>query len=461
MKYPRIFYAVTALVVLAAAPALLHRTSGAPPFSDALRDALHNASLEELLQQKSNEPTPIDVIPVAPLEGTVIGANYEGLGISHSGDPHDIPDFSPSEMAKLMKELGATHYRPHLPLNEAIKEITPAQMEELRLAQNDPARMNTLIDDLAKNGDWAKMDALVGAFVGQGIEMILVVGAAYVKECPLFTAENGTKQPISPDRVGRPLYLAMMRWLVGAGVRRYGNRVSSWQIENEINVAASVARFTHWRVEEASWLKGSFLRDLLQALGDAVHEEGRLSGREFRTVHNFLPGLPWAPWKHLAAGNKKSPKNSSSGGASQRDALDIVGIDYYSNYFLGGVPNGLSLNNHIRDAVSASDGRPVWVLETGFARGPKRRGFNEERQAKYFKKTFEEAHKAGASMVLAFGWFWNPNGWYTDREGSLPWWHPQAGEQYWSPLEVTREPDGSKQVRFAPAWDEFRKAAKR
>jgi hypothetical protein len=425
------------------------------------------SALEQLRSQTAGETTPSGEAKAAPLSiaGSPVSGRVTGIGISHSGDPHDIPDFSPPEMAKLMRELGATHYRPHLPLNEPIKEISPEQLESLRQAQDDPALLEAMVDDLAKNGDWGKMDALVDAFSGQGIKLILVVGAAYVKECPLYTAADGTRRPISPDSLGRPLYLTAMRWLVGAGVRRYSDRVSYWQIENELNAAASVAQFVKWRVNEPSWKNLAFLKDLLQTLGDVVHEEGRSSGRELKTVHNFLCGLPWAPWQGLVSRKKilapsQTPSHSPVA-KSRQDPLDIIGIDSYSNYYLGVPAMGRGLDKHVRDAVSASGGRPVWVLETGFPRGPRMRGFSEERQAKYFSEMFDEAYKSGASLALAFGWFWNPNGWYTDRSGSLPWWHPQAGEQYWSPIETRSGPDGSKQRRFAPAWGEFQRAAER
>lgn len=424
------------------------------------------SALEELRLQAGEVAAPPQATEaVSLIEGSAASGGAFGIGISHSGDPHDIPDFSPAEMARLMKKLGATHYRPHLPLNEAIKEISPEQFDLLSQAQNDPALMDSMIAELAHNGDWGKMDTLVDAFVGQGVDLILVAGAAYTKECPLYRAADGAKRPISPDRLGRPLYLAAMRWLVGAGVRRYAGRVSYWQIENELNAAASVARFVKWRVNDVSWKDMSFLQDLLQTLGDTVHEEGRLAGRELKTVHNFLSGLPWAPWQRLLSQKKiLSVAQAPSRGPispKKQDPIDIIGIDSYSNYYLGFPATGRGLDKHVRDAVSAGGGRPVWVLETGFPRGPKSRGFSEERQAKYFKETFQEAYQAGADLVLAFGWFWNPNGWYTDRPGPLPWWHPQAGEQYWSPIVMESGSDGAKQTRFAPAWEEFKRAAHR
>lgn len=63
--------------------------------------------------------------------------------------------------------------------------------------------------------------------------------------------------------------------------------------------------------------------------------------------------------------------------------------------------------------------------------------------------------------MLAFGWFWNPQGWYTDNPNPLPWWHPQVGERFWSPLKVTHNPDGTQSVSYGKAWEEFEAAAAR
>lgn len=385
----------------------------------------------------------------------------EGIGLAHSGDPFDTPDFSPEEIARLLKQAGGTHYRPHLPLKEALPEISPEQMRVLKKAAEDAGLMETLIEDLSRNGRWERMDRLVQAFVQEGIQLIVVVGCGYRKEVPLYTTPDGTKQEASPDRIGRGLYLALMRWLAGAAVRRYADRVQVWQIENEINGAWTVAKLSKWRVPEDSWKDLSFARALLQTLADTVHGEGERRGTKLRTVHNFVPDLPWAPWgRWPTLGGLKTLRDGMEA-LEAKKYLDIIGIDPYPNYYTGWPINAKRVAKNVQEARKVADGRPVWVMETGFARAPKIRGFTENRQGEYFKKTFDAAYEAGASLVLAFGWFWNPLGWYNDKQRPLPWWHPRAVEQYWSPIVVEKDRNGNKNIRFARAWKEFVEAAKR
>lgn len=384
----------------------------------------------------------------------------EGIGVSHSGDPMDIPDLSQREVARLLKSGGGTHYRPHMPLNEPLKELSSDMLARLGEAGSDAAAMDAMIETLSREGDWSRMDELVDAFTAEGIRLILVVGAGYRKEAPLFRDKKGRLREVSPERIGRETYLAMLRLIVGAQVRRYGGRVRVWQIENEINAAFATAAFVHWRVRELSWADREYMTRVMQVLGDAVHGEGRSMGRDLKTVHNFLIGVPIAPWmKYVKAGT-----GNPGGGLfspESKNYLDIVGLDSYLNYYQG-VPNlDKVVGKHVAEVKKAAGGRPVWVLETGVAGAPWQRGFTEKRQAKYFRKAFDEAYKNGASMVMAFGWFWNPRGWYNDRAGKLPWWHPQAVEQYWSPVVVKKDAAGGKTVRFKKAWRELREAAER
>ena len=63
--------------------------------------------------------------------------------------------------------------------------------------------------------------------------------------------------------------------------------------------------------------------------------------------------------------------------------------------------------------------------------------------------------------MLAFGWFWNPKGWFTDSPKPPSWWSPQACEGHWSPITVTHKPDGGKDVRYGPAWGALQDASQR
>ncbi|MEK7746822.1 MAG: hypothetical protein AAB576_09160, partial [Elusimicrobiota bacterium] len=310
---------------------------------------------------------------------------------------------------------------------------------------------------LAREGRWERMDGLVDAFTGRGIKLILVVGVGYRKEAVRYRSADGSLLEASPDRIGRERYLALMRWLVGAGVRRYAGRVEFWQVENEINIARLVTR-VGWRVKEKSWGDREFLRSLISTLCRTVHAEGERAGRELKTTHNFSADMAWKDWL-----GPKIPASLSADirAFSAPDDLDIIGVDLYANHFTGWPMFDKKVARDVAGAVSAAGGRPVWVLETGYATGPKWRGFSEGRQEDYFRKAFDAAYGAGADLVLAFGWFWNPHGWYTDNPAPLPWWHPMSPEQHWSPVHVERGADGSRNVRLGPAYDELTQAARR
>ncbi|MFH1726584.1 MAG: hypothetical protein ABII00_18395 [Elusimicrobiota bacterium] len=438
----RVLYAACALLLLASP------------------DLSAESAYEQLLQaapeqtRPRSEPAPLfEAVPVGLAEAPTRKA--AGIGLSHSGDPFDIPHFSLRQIAGLLKEAGGTHYRPHLPLDEAVPEISAGTLEKLRRAGSDPALMDAMIDELARDGRWDRMDKLVDIFTGAGLELVLVTGAGYRKEAPRYALPDGSLQRVSPDRVGRDVYIALVRWLTGAAVRRYGDRVEVWQVENEINIAQFCMR-VGWRVNEKSWADAEFLKKLLAALADTVHAEGRRMGRDLKTTHNFGTDVGWKDWV-----SKKSVDIGKDIGTFGVSSLDIVGVDVYANYFYGWPVHDERVGEVVSQTVEAADGRPVWVLETGFPNGPGPRGFSEKRQALYFRNGFDAAYAAGADVVLAFGWFWNPLGWYTDSPDPLPWWHPQAGEQHWSPIKLTPNPDGGTDIRFGKAWDEFVAAARR
>ena len=367
----------------------------------------------------------------------------EGIGISHSGTPFDVPHFSLPQIARLIKEAGGTHYRPHLPLNEPLALVSKADMARLRQAATDPALLDVMIDELSKNGRWAGMDALVSAFAGEGIKLALVTGCGYRKEAPLAEMEDGTTIQISPDRLGRDVYMTFLKWLVGAGVRRYADRVFIWQVENEIN-AAHIHAMSNWRIKEPSWGDKEFQHRLLRELAAVVHNEGAKRGVVLRTTQNYATmGVEWESYVKAAG----------------EDGIDIVGVDLYGNYFFGIPLQDTAMAGIVARAKQLAGVRAVWVLEAGYSRGPRARGFSADSQAEYFKRLFDRCFRSGADVVLAFGWFWNPKGWFMDGDSQPQWWSPMAAEPYWSPIEIRPGENGKEKEVFHPAWSEFQKAA--
>ena len=364
-----------------------------------------------------------------------------GLGISHSGDPYDIPDFSQEEIAGVIKSYGGSYYRPHVPLNEAMPEITQETFSRLQLAVNDPQELEALTDELAQHGKWERIDALVNAYTSAGVKLILVTGCGYRKEAPVLVKEDGKREVVSPSKIGRDVYITMTKWLVGAAVRRYAAKVQVWQVENEINTAVT-HMLGKWRTKDSAWTDRKYGMSLLQHLTEVVHREGARQGFDLKTTQNYSTSLP---------GWRKYIKQSAQ-------YVDIVGIDMYANYVAGWPPADKRMADYVLDAKAASGGKPVWVLEAGFADAPRIKGFTPRAQAAYFKRLIDRCFRNGAEVVLVFGWFWNPAGWYTDSGKPAHWYSPMAAEAHWSPIQ--KDPKTGK-ITFGPAWDEFKNAAEK
>jgi len=408
-----------------------------------LSDTGFAAQLAAVRQAPFEYARPVDMPVTGRYPDLPPSRKVEGIGISHSGTPFDIPHFSLPQIAKLIKESGGTHYRPHMPLNEAIPLISKADMARLRKAENDPALLDTMTDELSKNGHWDRMDALVNAFTGEGIKLILVTGCGYRKEAPLAEMDDGTTVQVSPDRLGRDLYVTFLKWVAGAGVRRYSDRVFVWQVENEIN-SAHMHALSNWRIKEPSWSDNKFQHRLLRELAAVVHNEGIKRGVVLRTTQNYATmAVEWESFVRSAG----------------EDGIDIVGIDLYGNYLFGIPLRDAGMGEIVAKAKKLAGERPVWVLEAGYSRAPRVRGFSPESQAEYFKRLFDRCFRSGADVVLAFGWFWNPKGWFMDGDTQPQWWAPMAAEPYWSPIEIRPGANGKEEEIFHPAWSEFQSAA--
>ena len=212
-------------------------------------------------------------------------------------------------------------------------------------------------------------------------------------------------------------------------------------MENEINVA-NIHAMAGWRIKEASWSDREYQLRLLRELSATVHGEGKRQGLALRTTQNFATqSFNWESYVRDAAGA----------------GIDIAGLDLYGNYFLGWPMKDAEMADNVLRAKKAFSGGPVWVLEAGFARAPAVRGFTPERQAEYFKRLIDRSFRNGADVMLVFGWFWNPKGWFMDGNNTPQWYSPMAAEPYWSPIE--KLPDGK--LVFHGAWDEFKKAAQK
>ena len=200
------------------------------------------------------------------------------------------------------------------------------------------------------------MDPLVTALTSHGISIVPVLASGYHRMLP-----KGLRVDQNPE-----LYIKRASIHTRLLVRRYKDRIKSWQIENEPNWW--IRHFAAgWR-SGLSWLRlPGFRERLLQALHDSVRAEDPQS----KIIVNL------------------------EGDARHLDPLkyarfcDILGLDFYPNYEVSS-PINLSIFR-ISSKVGKEAGRPVIISETGYPSGPRILGHSRRKQAEYVRRSCREA----------------------------------------------------------------------
>ncbi len=382
-----------------------------------------------------------------------------GVGNSHFGPD---PDSSQKNIAALISQAGAKYLRGEIATKNIIDPIDSGMVSKLSAAAKDPKAMEALIEELdADAGLWTGgasthsdkiikavpggLDAAVNNFLSRGIILVPAIGVGYTSSLPVY---NGG--PATPDRLGYGNYLAMMRAVTGAIVRRYGNRIWIWQIENEINVQAmdALSGFGPPRRREWSVADPVFTNRLMTTLGQSVHEEGRRLGRKLLTVTSFEGGLADAagtvlPW-------------TANPFVTDGTTLDILGVDEYPNYISGQPINTYEIGLDVQQAHGVAGGRQVWIVETGYPTAPTNHCFNLQNQAGFFQGAYSYASKMGADVVMAFGWLGpqTPSQVSATGPGGTNWFDFGNVEPHWSPLVAT-----GNAIKYGPAWGVFKQAA--
>lgn len=307
------------------------------------------------------------------------------LGMSHCHDVDIIypwerpdPERQISRAIRDLHEAGASWWRPHLHWNRIEPEVRTVIGHRSDVT-------DSLVRQYSETAQWRVYDLMLEHLAGAGIRVVAVLGCGFTVQLP-WAILGDRRVRLLPGTIGRESYLAHLYLHTRAVVRRYHDRVSLWQMENEMNVAGETLLF-RWR-HGMSWASPSFKNQVMETIHKAVKEEAP----QARTTHNFhtdfriIPGVySWRrdikKWAYM---------------------LNVIGIDTYPNYLFGRPLLGRLVGAKLRLALRMGLGKPVILAETGYPTRPRWRLFNEEGQARYIAQTFEAVRAAGAEGYFYF-----------------------------------------------------------
>ncbi len=240
--------------------------------------------------------------------------------------------------------------------------------------------------------DWSSVDAKVDQLHAVGITPFPTIGDA--TSAPGLSVSGGMGK-VAPEAlqfvtqgyvgIGREAYLAHIELYVAGAARRYSEpgNVTWWNLENELNITGLHATVFGWR-NGFAWLDATFHTELIATLARGMKRGSTAA----RGTHNVSPLDP--NWQYVMT--------------DFAPHLDALGFGSYPNYLF---PFPM-LTNQLIDAVKWAStlgkklGKPVFVMETGYASGPESIGWNEQLQAEYVSTAPVEAIKAGASAYFHF-----------------------------------------------------------
>ena len=319
----------------------------------------------------------------------------------------DAPEFLKGVSGKehlpplsVLKDLGARCFRPELNWRRIEPEV-PAGV----LTVGDVKATPSLIDDYIAAHDWSFVDRLIDPLVAHGIRPVAVVGLGYNGALPKHVGRTA-----NPNVLGRANYLGRIYLYARATVRRYKDRVSIWQIENELNEAPLTTLYG-WRSPSSLtrgclWRDFGFLAELLATLADAVRAEapGALTMLNFHTdIHDNIHRRLWVPGLRKAVGTHTWLVAT----LVWQEHLDIIGIDAYPNYYTADPVYGGDIEERIGRIKAVLPGKPVVVVETAYpipreGEFPNPVDWTEEKQEAYVREAVAGARRAGANGFLYF-----------------------------------------------------------
>jgi len=241
------------------------------------------------------------------------------------------------------------------------------------------------------------------------------------------------QQPFDPNIIGEQLYLAYLYRYARASVHRYKDRVSLWQIENELNEAYFTA-VIGWRMfppvlqSQNSWGNWTFLTQIIETLKLAVQDEQQQqappASAPLQALHNFHTDIP----EHIHE-LFHVPGFYLDAVADWQQYLDVVAFDAYPNYVVASPNYGSVVGQraaNIRNVSDLAATKPVMVMETGFpvansSTPPYPVNYTDAGQSSYMTSAFKSLQAAGGTGFCVFGTWPNsgfnaPPGGYTQQD---------------------------------------------
>jgi hypothetical protein len=301
--------------------------------------------------------------------------------------PWEMTSFS-ERMAKacgLMKRAGATSFRPHVHWNRVEPVVTDPGLR----AGDVTEKMVAAYAEGKPGVFWDETDLMVDGMVSAGLSPFLCLGAGYLHQMPLVALGRNVvmfDDPGVPDDV----YLGHLYLHARAVVRRYKDRCSRWQLENELNETPTALLVLKWR-NGRRWLSGRFKTRLVELLYRAVRQEDPNA----LTAHNYAMGQEMIPfvfdWVRDAARWDRY--------------IDIIGFDPFPNYMKGEpILIGKAVSSNLKRVRALGSNKPIYILEDGYPAKPEGRGFSEEGQRRYVEDLLSaaEAERLDGVFIYCF-----------------------------------------------------------
>lgn len=231
-----------------------------------------------------------------------------------------------------------------------------------------------LIEPIQGNYNFSIYDNFVNEALSLGFKLIGILGHGSVNLLPSWLLSIGG--------VNNPNYLLYLSNYSKSVVQRYGNKISIWQIENELNDLSFYLlvgfRTGNWNFDIA--------KKILLNLSQIV----RTYSTSPIMVNVLVNNLNWLSFI----------QNLTNWHVS----YDIIGIDYYPTYLddysanAGSPDKGLKIFDYINSAKQF--GKEIIVAETGYS------NYNsihmQDKQAEYVRKVIEGAVLAGVKLIAFY-----------------------------------------------------------